>query len=152
MAFPLIPVAIGLLVAGAAVAVSRRKPNQGEMTPERQTIFESAINSVQDPAKLRALAASFRSAGLEKEAQALEGRADHRELPSDVKAERAQVFRDAMSSQNPQAVLRVADAFEQEGAIGAASALRAYAAKLQLSQVGPGGTNPDLAPGPVKMS
>ena len=152
MALPLLPIAIGGLVLAAAYAASRKPPQQGEVTPERQTIFETAINSVQDPAKLRALAASFRSAGLEQQAQALEGRADHRDLPPDVKAERAQVFRDAMSSQNPQAVLRVADAFEQEGAIGAASALRAYAAKLQLSQVGPGGTNPDLIPPQVKMS
>lgn len=132
-AIPLLPAAVvGLGIL--AYMRSGKKEEKPAMNPQQTTVFETAMNSVQDPAKLSALANAFREAGLTREAEMLEKRAQLRNLPPDVKEGRAQVFRDAMASENPEAVMRVADSFEKEGALGAATALRAYATQLSLAQ------------------
>jgi len=135
---PAIPLLPAVIVGLGALAFwkagkneNKEKPN---MNPHQTTVFETAMNSVQDPAKLQALAKAFREAGLTTEADMLEKRAQLRNLPADVKEERAQVFRNAMSSENAEAVMRVAEAFEKEGAMGAAAALRAYATQLATAQ------------------
>jgi len=132
MALPLLPLLVLGLAGGAAYAVSR-KPKT-EMTPDREIIFQTAMEKVEDPAKLKALADVFESQGLKDQAELLRKRANLRTLPPDVKEERRAAFQSGMASQNPEAVNRLADAFEAEGALGAASALRDYAKKLALAQ------------------
>lgn len=127
---PFVPVAIGTLVIGAYYSSSTRDKTKGVMTPQRQAVFETAINEVKDVEKLKALAKAFREEGLEPQAELLEKRVKLRELPSEIKAARKNTFRKAMASNNPDAVRRVADVFEGEGANGAASALRDYADSL----------------------
>lgn len=123
---PLLPAAI-VLLAGTALFVTKKKV----MTPARQMVFDKAIAKEKDPVKLRALAAQFRSEGLNPQADLLEKRAKLRELPDDVKAARKAAFRQAMSSTDKKAVLGMAQAYENEGATGAAAKLREYAKGLQ---------------------
>lgn len=132
MALPLLPLLVLGLAGGAAYTVSR-KP-KAEMTPDRQVIFQTALESVADPAKLKAMADVFESQGLKEQADLLRKRAALRSMPPDVKEERRAAFQAGMASQNPVAVNRLADAFEAEGALGAASALRDYAKQLSLAQ------------------
>lgn len=134
----MIPVLIlgALGLVGAAAYVTTRKP-KGEMTPERETIFSTAMNSTVSPGELRTLAAAFEAQGLPEQAEALRKRAVLRELnvsdPALAQA-RKEAYQKGMSSQNPAEILKLAEAFESEGAIGAASSLRKYAQKLALSQ------------------
>lgn len=130
---PIVPLLVLGLVAGGYYAKTRHDkiPPKGELTPERAVIFETALNEVKDPAKLRALAKTFREQGLVKEADILENRAKLRDLPPDVKEARRDAYRNGMSSKDAVAVDNLAAAFEKEGAVGAAMALRKHAEALR---------------------
>jgi len=126
----LLPVAVAIL-AGSAYIMAK-KPAPGVMTPDRQSILDTALTSKDiEPVKLRALAKVFADNGLPLQADLLEKRAKLRELPSDVKEARKAAFRAAMESTNPAGIRVVADAFEKEGATGAAAALRTRAFNLE---------------------
>lgn len=126
MPIPLLPATVAVV---AALAAWRYKRKRG-MTPQRRIIYESALKLVKDPAELRELAKTFASEGLRAEADMLNKRAALRELPESVKIARRQAFKDGMASKNPVAVGKLADAFEKQGAVGAAANLRKYAAGL----------------------
>ena len=130
MPIPLIPVVIGSLALSAAYKVHKRT---NAMTPERQKIFDAAIQSLPDPAKLRALADVFESEGLPKQADLLRKRAKLRELPKDVQQARKQVFIKTMSITDPDKVEEMATVFHGEGCIGAASVLNLYAQGLRAT-------------------
>lgn len=145
----LIPVIILSLAAGAAYAAKRhdKVPAKGVLTPERQVIFETALNDVKEPHKLRALAEAFKKEGLVSEGRILEKRAKLRELAPEIKEARREVFQAAMKSHDPVAVDNVASAFEKEGAVGAAQTLREYAAALRAQYgTGEAGVGPDGMP------
>ena len=126
----LLPVAIAAL-AGTAFIMAK-KPAPGVMTPDRQSILDTALTSKDiEPDKLRALAKVFAGNGLPLQADLLEKRAKLRELPPDVKEARKAAFRAAMESTNPAGIRVVADAFQNEGATGAAAALRTRAFDLE---------------------
>ena len=118
-----------------AVAVSRKRRKPRGMTAERAQIYEAALVSLKDPGRLRSLADAFDSQGLSKQAKLLRQRADLNEAPPEKKLERRELYRKAMRSKNPQAVLQMAAAFDEVGATGAAFNLRQYAAAL--IQLGP---------------
>jgi len=137
----LLPVAIAAL-AGTAFVMAK-KPSAGVMTPDRQSILDTALTSKDiEPDKLRALAKVFADNGLPLQADLLEKRAKLRELPPDVKEARKAAFRAAMESTNPAGIRVVADAFQNEGATGAAAALRTRAFDLEHS----GAPRPAAAP------
>lgn len=125
---PALPI-IALLAGGTAVFVARRKLKP-KMTAERKAVYETALKTLKDPAKLRELAESFRQEGLAAQAELLEKRAALRELPKAVKEARKEIFRQAMASKDRAGVLAMADAYDREGATGAADALRDYAKGL----------------------
>ena len=137
-----IPLAILALVTSAGVAqVSRsKKKDDPKLQVERQVIYETAINTVKDPVKLRKLSKAFRDEGLTAEADMLEKRAALQELPDEVKAGRRDVFRKAMTNTDPAKVLAVAEVFHNEGCTGAAENLRRYAAGLAKAEVKEGET------------
>lgn len=128
-----IPFAVICLAGGAFWSTSKR-PEKGVMKQAHQLIFQQAIDEVKDVNKLKALAKAFREQGLIPQADLLEKRARLRELPPEIKAARKDTFRRAMSSSEPKAVRAVANAFEKEGANGAANALRSYADSLVKKQ------------------
>jgi len=127
---PLLPILVISLAGGAYFRGSTEEKNKGVLTPERALVFETALNEVKDPAKLNKLAEAFRKAELAPQADLLEKRAKLRELPAPVKAERREAFRKGMSSHDTTAINNLAEAFEKQGATGAANALRKYASSL----------------------
>ena len=151
MPLPLIPLAVmalGGLAFHQTVKREKQGPGKGVVTAQRQNIFETAMRDIEDPAKLRQLAATFREQGLPAQADMLEKRAKLRELPEPVKKARRDAFRKAIKSTDPNAVRNVANAFEKQGAMGAAESLRQYAASLPIPVTG----SPPPEPQPVQAA
>jgi phosphopentomutase len=128
MPIPLIPIVIGSLAATAAFKVHQRS---NAMTPERQKLFDAAIQALPDPEKLRKLADAFQQQGLSKQADLLRKRAALRELPEATKQARKEVFIKTMNSTDPDKVEQAAAVFHGEGCIGAAAVLKLYAEGLR---------------------
>ena len=150
-AVPLVVTALGC----TAVAVSRKRRKARGMTAERAQIYEAALVSLKDPGRLRSLASAFEAEGLTSQAKLLRQRADLNEAPPEKKLERRELYRKAMRSKNPQAVLQMAAAFDEVGATGAAFNLRQYAAAL--IQLGPQAASAPLPvpapePAPIDVS
>ncbi len=139
MPLPIYPIGIGLLTLVAWFTTRGRAKNgaagkstmAGEMTPERQIIYQTALSTTKDPLELQKLAAAFRKEGLVAQAILLDKRAKLRTLPDEVKEARRQIYREAMDQTDPDKVEKLADAFEKEGATGAAAALKEYAQSLR---------------------
>lgn len=130
MPLPLVPLAAAAVLAPIVWGLRKRRPAKG-LTPERKKIFDAALLRLKDPEKLKSLATTFKKEGLKREAELLEKRAALRTLPVETQKARRAVFRKALSSKNKAGIMKVADAFRDEGATGAAAALRAYAAGLE---------------------
>lgn len=127
---PIIPVAIVTLAGVSAWAIGRRDKFHGEMTTERVIVFESALEHVKEPEKLNRLADAFAKEGLKDQASLLRKRAKLKMLPEDIKEARREVFKKAMVSMNPAGIRTVANAFNKEGATGAARELQRRATAL----------------------
>lgn len=112
------------------IAVMRAQ-RPGAMTPERDKLYRQCLNGqVRDTAQLREIADQFQKWRLFPQAQLLRQRADLRDLPAEEKVKRRAIFRKGMNSKNKHAVLRLADAFDSQGASSAAHKLRLYASGL----------------------
>ncbi len=124
---PLIyPLAAGLVGVSAYVVKKRTEP---KMTAERTLVYQSMLDS-KDPEALRTMAATFAGEGLQAQADKLYMRAMLRELTPEQKEARSAAFKAGMASRDPEAVFKLADAFEKTGSDGAAKTLRDYAAGL----------------------
>lgn len=135
MPLPLLPLVVGSLVAAAyhKTYQTGKGPPKGVLTPERQMIFETAIKEMREPEKLRILAKTYREQGLPAQADMLEKRANLRALPKEVTQARRTAYKRAMKSTNVNAIRGLANAYEREGATGAAQSLREYAASIPSS-------------------
>lgn len=124
----LIPVAVVL----GTVTLYRiyRRPRRVGMTGKRRQIYESALVTLKQPEKLRALAAAFEGEGLIAEADLLKKRAAIKELPKSKREERRAIFRKAIQSSNIPAIRAVADEFRAAGCTGAAANLYQHADSL----------------------
>jgi hypothetical protein len=126
----LLPLAVGGAAVLSAVALRHRSKNKGKMTSKRQLVFDKAMNSKLPPSDLEKLADGFKKEGLLEQAEALLKRAKLRALPKDIKDKRRKIYKDALKLKNPEQVNKIADAFQKEGATGAAKSLKDYAAGL----------------------
>jgi hypothetical protein len=129
---PLIPIILIGSAAGGAFHHLRKRRKSG-LTPDQHKIYEEALRSMKSPDDLRTLADTFEKEGFKNEATMLRKRANLRSLPPDVAKARRDSFKKAMTSKDPVAVESMADAFQKEGATGAADALRKYAKTLKAS-------------------
>jgi len=127
--FQLIPIAIVALAGGAAYK-KHRDSKKPRLSAEREKCYLAALKTLKEPDKLRSLADSFEKEGFKNEASMLRKRATLREMPPDQKAARREAFKKGMKSKNAAAIETLAASFESQGATGAASALRTYAAGL----------------------
>lgn len=126
----LIPVAVGAASLGGFYLYKSRKYSLA-MTPERIKVYETALSSLKDPAKLRTLADEFEKAGCHKEAEHLRKRAALRERsPAEKKADQNR-YRRAMAAIKSSQIHGEADYFESIGADGAARHLRTKAEALR---------------------
>lgn len=138
MAFPLLPIVILGLTAAAWKAKKNRDDeaasvNYGVVTPERQVVYETAMNDVLEPEKILKMAEAFDKQGLPNQAELLRKRAALRTLPKEIKLQRKEIFQKAMDIKDPSkkdAIRKVAAAFHGEGAVGSAEALLRYAESL----------------------
>lgn len=127
---------LGIAVLGTGTTALYRRVRRGQMTPERKRIYEAALKSLKDPEKLKELANSFSSLGLKSQADLLSKRAALRELPDATKKARRAIFRKGLVSKNREGVMALAATFHQEGATGAAAALRLHGESLPKNKVG----------------
>lgn len=123
-----LPVVAGLGALGAAYWKVKSRP--AKLTAQRKKIYTEALKSLKDPAKLRKLAGEFEKEGLKHEASMLRKRADLRAKPPAQKEAHVEAFRKGMQSKDPQAVNKLAAAFDKKGALSAASKLKKYAMGL----------------------
>lgn len=124
----LIPVAI--VLGTATLYRIYRRPRRVGMTGKRRQIYESALVTLKQPEKLRALAAAFEGEGFIAEADLLKKRAAIKELPKSKREERRAVFRKAIQSSNIPAIRAVANEFRAAGCTGAAANLYQHADSL----------------------
>ncbi len=122
-----------LLLSGGGWLGVREYKKRKALTPARQAVLENALNA--DPPwpveKLLALAAAFEKEGLAAQGKMLRQRAALYAAPQAVKDARRAVFMKAINSKDPDAILQVARAHEEIGAVGAAQALRLQAETLK---------------------
>jgi len=110
-----------------------RRVAHGTLTPERQVIYEMAIEYLRDAKALRAMADEFERQGLPTLAARMRKRAAVQELPPEKKAERRDAYRKARGSTNVEAILAMAQAFDDDGSPGAAYNLRSYAEGIKAA-------------------
>lgn len=120
-----------LTVGGLLLLAYKKSASKGVLSPKRQEVYESALETLTDPDKLRELAVTFEKEGLPIEANMLRKRADLRGQSPATKAERAKAYDKGMKSNDIPGIERLADAFESLTATGAASQLRKRAAMLR---------------------
>lgn len=139
MPLPLLyPLGLAALGLGAYFVKKRRDASMhgeddggyGVMTPERQQVYEVAMNEAKDANRIDDVANQFEAQGLHDQAVLLHKRANLRRMPPDVKAARRDAFRKGMSSTNKAGVIALAKSFQNEGASGAAKSLLEYAQGL----------------------
>jgi hypothetical protein len=138
---PLIPLAIvslgGLALHSHRKRQAAKSTMHGEVTPTRQAIYDTAMNHVQDPTKLNALASTFEGEGLPLYADMLRKRANLRSLPQEAIAAREDAFKKGLSSKNSDAVYALAREFHRAGATASAAELYKHAAGLRAAQQAP---------------
>lgn len=119
-------VAVGIL--GGAALLNSRRP--GEMTEERDRIYRDCLSGSEPVEKMRKVAAAFEKARCFPQARMLRQRIALLELPPEIQEQRKQNFEKGMKSTNRAGILRLADAFDREGATTSARKLREHALSL----------------------
>jgi hypothetical protein len=122
------------IAVGLAVWLAFRKHGEsqfGVLTPEREEVYNNALEHLQDPLRLAELAREFQTTGLKIQAAMLRKRAEWRARSEPIKQKHEAIFEKAMQSQNIQAILAVAQAFEDMTATAKALRLREHVRVLQ---------------------
>lgn len=109
------------------------KTQFGQMTPERDEVFQNAMEFLKDPARMHELANEFQKEGLKFQAVLLRKRADWRARPADVRLAHEEIFARAMASENVKGILDVARAFEEMTATVKAKQLRDHAHAVHVA-------------------
>jgi hypothetical protein len=104
--------------------------NYGQMTPEREEVFQNAMKFLKDPNRMQTLAEEFQKEGLKFQAMLLRKRAEWRSRTPDVQEQHNEIFAKAMASENIKAILGVANAFEEMTATLKAKQLREHATEV----------------------
>jgi hypothetical protein len=132
MPLPLIPIGIAALATAAYGANKARQPKTVDPKTEatRAVIYDTALNTCKDSAKLRELAKVFHQVGKDAEATMLMKRAALIDAPPELKKARRESLDQGMVSTNKQGILVLANAFEEIGATAAAAKLRQHASTL----------------------
>lgn len=109
--------------------------NYGQMTPEREEVFQNAMRFLKDPNRMSTLAEEFQKEGLKFQALLLRKRALWRSRAPDVLETHDNIFKKAMESENIKAVLDVANAFEEMTATLKAKQLRDHASEVHQTRL-----------------
>ena len=121
-------------LAGGALAKMAPRAKRGEMTPDRESVYREAMGrETATPEELDDIAADFESAGLAAEAEMLRGRASLRRLPPEIIAQRKDIYRKAMTSDNPEEIREFASSFDAGHAFKGAESLRKHADAVEAA-------------------
>jgi hypothetical protein len=131
------PITLGILGLGYLAFRRRTESETGKLTPEREEVFNNAMQHLHDPGRMLNLAKEFEKNGLKAQAHLLRKRAEWRARPEAVKAEHEALYQKALASSKPEGVLMVAQAFENMTATAKAGKLREHAAALQAPKPAP---------------
>lgn len=126
---------IGALAGGGIAAMSDPDITKGQLTGERQEVYERAMASA-DADKLEALAAKFEKEDLRAHAEVLRRKAKARRLTPEQAANKARVFVRALCSSKIEAIERLAARYRDEGAFMAAKSLDGHVADLKALAAG----------------
>lgn len=107
----------------------------GQMTAEREEVFNNAMQFLTDPNRLNNLAEEFQKEGLKVQAFLMHKRAEWRARPPEVQQEHNKIFDKAMKSENIKAILNVAKSFEVMTATIKAKQLREHAKAIHQADV-----------------
>jgi hypothetical protein len=125
-----------MLIEGSLLALAilawRKAGEKGKWTAEREEVYLQALEHLKDPAKLRILANAFEKEGFHVKALALRKRADLRGASEATKKARSEAFAKGMASTNIDGILKLAEAFDEATATGAAAALRKRVVQLRI--------------------
>ncbi len=122
-----------LVVAGIFLLWRIMAQKVGVMTPERKFIFNAIMKTETNPAKLLRISKEFRKEGLIEEADALKARSELPNVSGEMRARYEGAFRKAMMSGDPDAVEKVASAFQQKGMGATCEMLNGYARGLRMA-------------------
>lgn len=131
------PITIGALSLLFLAFKKQQGQKHGELTPEREEMYVNAMQHLLDPERLKKLSEEFEQAGLKTQAFLLKTRAAWRARPDSVKAAHDEIFSKAMLSENINAVLEIAQHFENMTATVLAGKLRRHAADLKKDKAPP---------------
>lgn len=133
----MLPIIIPAIVGGTTLLAWHRAKKRAadptscpNLNADQKKIYETALKTLKDPVKLRALADAFDKVPAKACADKLRQRATLAE-PGPLKDARRDAFKKAMASKDPKAVQAVATAFQKVGADGAAESLGKYAKGLK---------------------
>jgi hypothetical protein len=144
-----------VLGVGAYLAWKFLYGKKGEMNGERKAAFALGMR-LTDPVKINLLADAFDKGGLPDQAKQLRNRANLGNVSQDTQMQRAGILKQALNSTDPNAVDKIADAFEKQGAASTAKLLRDYAAGLRANSKIPPVVipveTPQPAPAPIPES
>jgi hypothetical protein len=140
-------VALGALGLGALW--KSRRP--GEMNEERDRLYRECLSGGVPLERMKSLAQAFEKARCFPQAKMLYKRIALEELPPEVRESREKIFYRALASSNGPAILRVAQAFDDQGATRSALRLRRHAAQLNPIISQPVVTPPPTPPAPAPV-
>jgi len=122
------------LVGGLSLVAARKvKARKNALTEKRKETFERAMVSSNDDMpsdRLYRLADEFQRVGLKEQTNLLRKRAALRDMSPEEKKRNSEILQRAFTSKNLEAIEKVAKAFEEKGAVGAAASLRKYSSGI----------------------
>ena len=130
------PLTVMIVGAGALVFREMNRKDYGVLTPSRDERYRNVMEYCHQPELLLEEARLFHEYGLKAQAAMLKRRAEWRARLPEQKAAHEEIYQKALKSDNIQAILEVANAFEGWTATKKASNLREHVRDIQdmLSQ------------------
>lgn len=117
------------------IAALWNSQRSGEMTEQRDRIYRDCLSGRVPPEKMRKVADAFEKARCYPQARMLRLRVELSDLPPEIQAQRRADFAKGMASKNGPGVLRLAQAFEDQGATSSAAKLRRHARALAKAAI-----------------
>jgi|SRR5271165_2176010 len=125
------PLTLLMVGAGALVFREMNRKDYGVLTPSRDERYRNVMEYCHQPELLLEEANLFNEYGLKAQAAMLKRRAEWRARPPELKQTHEEIYQKALASENIQAILEVAFAFEGWTATKKAANLRHHVQTIQ---------------------
>lgn len=125
------PLTLLMVGAGALVFREMNRKDYGVLTPSRDERYRNVMEYCHQPELLLEEANLFNEYGLKAQAAMLKRRAEWRARPPELKQTHEEIYQKALASENIQAILEVASAFEGWTATKKAANLRQHVQTIQ---------------------